>query len=293
MGRETKAVAAAMIAILSWSTVATAFKMALVHMSWFSLLVIATTTTALLLAVVVVANGEMHKLAKTSPKELRFDMMLGLINPAIYYTILFTAYDLLPAQLALPLNYTWPIMFIILTAFINRSLPKKREIIGVLISFLGIVTISTYSDGVGTISVLGLALALFSAVVWAYHWLLRAANNQGGNRSLFVGFTTAAILLNIIALCAGVNPYENGLPYAIYVGLFEMGVPFICWNYALKQTSNKTFINQISYIAPVLSLLLINFYLGESVQTTTLVGAAAIIGGIVFSTLSKEKKQKI
>ena len=39
-----------------------------------------------------------------------------MLNPFLYYLVLFRAYDLLPAQEAQPLNYTWPIVLVLLSA---------------------------------------------------------------------------------------------------------------------------------------------------------------------------------
>ena len=52
---------------------------------------------------------------------------------------------------------------------------------------------------------------------------------------------------------------------------------------ALKSTNNPALINQLCYLAPFASLLLIHFVLKEHIYTTTFCGLILIIVGIVFN----------
>jgi len=53
--------------------------------------------------------------------------LLGLINPFIYYLILLKAYQLLPAQVAQPLNMIWPIILVFLSIpLLGQKIKGKR-----------------------------------------------------------------------------------------------------------------------------------------------------------------------
>ena len=54
MKENNKAIVLAMTAVLSWSTVATAFKVALTHLTHFEMLLVASVTSLLIFAVVPV-----------------------------------------------------------------------------------------------------------------------------------------------------------------------------------------------------------------------------------------------
>ena len=69
----------------------------------------------------------------------------------------------------------------------------------------------------------------------------------------------------------------------MYVGAFEMGIPFICFGMAMRLTSNPALVNQLCYLSPFLSLFFIAVVLGEPVVLTTYVGLALIVLGIVFN----------
>ena len=85
-------------AVLLWSTVATAFKIALQEMTSFHLLLSATMWSALLLFAVLLIQGKARMLLHIGGKQLRGAFFLGLLNPVAYYLVLFRSYELLPAQ---------------------------------------------------------------------------------------------------------------------------------------------------------------------------------------------------
>lgn len=93
------------IAVLSWATVATAFKIALRQLSYFELLLIASVTACLFFLVVSLFTGKARLLKELKKKEWMQFASLALLNPVAYYLVLFKAYSLLPAQIAQPINY--------------------------------------------------------------------------------------------------------------------------------------------------------------------------------------------
>ena len=108
MKKNTHSILLALAAVLSWSTVATAFKVALAYLTHFEMLLIASLTSVLIFSIVLTFQhkwGLVKQLNKKQWKELAF---LGFLNPAAYYLILFKAYDMLPAQVAQPVNYACP-----------------------------------------------------------------------------------------------------------------------------------------------------------------------------------------
>jgi drug/metabolite transporter (DMT)-like permease len=114
MTNDSKAIACACVAVLSWSTVATAFKMALRYLTHFEMLWVASLTSLVIFAVLLTAQRKWRLLGNLTGKQWLYYAGLGLLNPVAYYLVLFKAYDLLPAQVAQPINYAWPIVLLIL-----------------------------------------------------------------------------------------------------------------------------------------------------------------------------------
>jgi len=110
MQNQSKAYLFAVGAVLLWSTVATAFKTALAGMDFTNLLFISSLVSFLLLTLIIVGRGELKVALNISTKSWIYSAILGFLNPFLYYMILLKAYSILPAQIAQPLNYTWPVV---------------------------------------------------------------------------------------------------------------------------------------------------------------------------------------
>ena len=287
MTNNTKSIALAGTAVLSWATVATAFKIALQHLTVYNMLLVATVTATVIYAVMMTMEGKWGTLRKMPAPLLAETMGLGLLNPVVYYLVLFQAYDMLPAQVAQPVNYAWPIFLLVLLAVFNHEAIPGRKYIGMAISVGGVVCISLGGGGVeGTLSAGGILMALLSAVLWAAYWML---NNRLRDRvdttvSLFLGFLCGSAALLAGGAIIGIHIDSTaGLLSGIYIGCFEMGIPFLTFGMALRITGNPALINQMCYLSPFLSLFLIAMVLGEKIAPATYAGLALIVAGLVYN----------
>ena len=295
MNKNTQAILLALAAVLSWSTVATAFKIALAHLTHFEMLLIASATSVLIFAIVLTFQGKWNLIKGLTIKQWKTLAFQGFLNPAAYYLILFKAYDMLPAQVAQPVNYAWPIVLLILLAvFAKQPIPSKKYI-GMIISMSGVVMISL---GTGQLSdmdvpVSGVLLAAFSAFFWAGYWMVN--NKHKGSIdaivSLFGSFLCGSLYLIASIPIFGISlPSINGLLAGMYVGGFEMAIPFICFGIAMRITSNPALINQLCYLSPFLSLFFIAMVLHEPIVITTYIGLVLIVAGIVFNEYFVKEK---
>ena len=142
MKESNKALLFVAIAVLSWSTVASAFKIALRHYSYFELILVSVLTALAVFVLVVTFQKKWNLLKSITRKEWASFAFIGLLNPAVYYIVLFKSYDLLPAQIAQPINYFWPILLVILLALFTKQRIESYKFIGMVISFVGVVLIS-------------------------------------------------------------------------------------------------------------------------------------------------------
>lgn len=288
MSGNTKSIILASTAVLSWATVATAFKIALEHLTVFNMLFIATWTALLVFTLMMILEKKWRQLQKMPGKMIIATSALGLLNPVIYYLVLFRAYDMLPAQMAQPLNYAWPIVLLILLAIFNHEKISGKKYIGMLVSVSGVFCISLGGGGVkGGVSVAGIAMALFSAVIWATYWLLnnRLKDKVDTTVALFLGFLAGAIVLTSVGVFVGIEIGSvEGMLSGVYIGCFEMGIPFLTFGMALRLTKNPALINQMCYLSPFLSLFLIAMVLGETIVPSTYGGLALIVAGLVYNS---------
>jgi drug/metabolite transporter (DMT)-like permease len=276
----------ALLAILFWSTVPTAFKISLKELNILPMLTIASLTSAIVLLIILILSKKTGLIWSSSPKELLGSALLGLINPFVYYLILLKAYQILPAQVAQPLNMIWPIILVFLSVPILGQKIKTRSYIALFVSFAGVYIISTQGNlsGHGHSDIKGVLLATGSSIFWAFYFILNVRDKRDEAVKLFLNFLFGSVYL-IIALLITWNPdFKSpglkGVSASVYIGIFEMGLTFWLWLKALHLAVTTDKVSNLVYIAPFLSLIFIHFFLHEPVYYTTPVGLLLIISGI-------------
>ena len=146
MERQKQAYIYALVTVLFWVTVASAFKLTLFYLDFLHLLFYSSATSAIVLFLILLAQNKLALLKKYSKQEYLHSALLGFLNPFFYYVILFKAYDLLLAQEAQPLNQTWAVVLPILSIIILKQKIRSMNILAILISFFGVLIISTKGD---------------------------------------------------------------------------------------------------------------------------------------------------
>ena len=290
--RQHKAYLFALSAVLLWSTVATAFKISLRYLDVFQLLLVASVTAALCLFVIVLATGRMPLLFRTDRRDYLRLACLGILNPFCYYLVLFRAYDLLPAQVAQALNYTWAITLMLLSVPLLKHRITRSDYGATAICYSGVVVIC-FSGGqfpAGELSTVGILLALGSTLIWAFYWLLKTKDRIDPVFGLFVSFLFSIPF--IAAACwfwSDVSAVGiNGILAGVYVGLFEMGVTYILWLAALQRSEATAKVSTLIFLSPFLSLVFISRILGEAIALTTITGLALIVGGLLVQHFSPQ-----
>lgn len=296
MSLQSKALLYGSLVVLFWSTVATAFKIALSEMSYIQLLLLSSFTALLIFIVNLFVTGKFYLFRKSlfDKQIVGRAILLGALNPFLYYLVLFKAYSLLPAQVAQPLNYSWQILLVLLSMLFLGRKATRNQLLGLVLSFIGIIVISMQGDlsGFKVDSALGVFLALSSAVIWASYWILDVKNKKTDTDvALTLNFLFGFIFLAILSYITGdfVIPSLSGVLSAVYVGFFEMGITFILWGKALRLTTNTARLTGMTYLSPFLSLIIIHFTLGENIYQTTIIGLILIVSGIVFGNMKFKK----
>ena len=280
---QQKAYYYAITTVLLWSTVATVFKLSLIYLTPLQLLFYANIASFVTLMLVLLFQGRSGELLQLKRAEIKRGFLLGLLNPLLYYLVLFEAYDLLPAQEAQPLNYTWAIMLSLLSVPLLGHRLSRSELISILICYSGVVIVISHGDfrGFSFSSPTGIVLALASTLIWSLYWIYNTRGSQDPVISLLLNFAMALPLTTALIWFSGeLHPVDmRGVLGALYVGVFEMGLAFLFWLKAMRLTQSTVKIASLIYFAPFLSLILIQFVLGEDVRWSSIAGLALIIAG--------------
>lgn len=273
-------------AVLLWSTVATAFKLTLNHLSPAQLVLVASAVSWLCFCGLLTWHKQWHTLLEAPKPAIVRALLLGLLNPAAYYLVLFAAYRLLTAQAAMAINYTWALTLGLLAVPILGQRLHWRGLVAALVSYLGVFGIATQGQWLSLdfANPEGILLALGSTLLWALYWLFNSKHTLEPSLNLLLNFSGAVPALLLYCWLNGELqslPWQ-GLVGATYIGCFEMGLSFVFWLHAMRYATNTLAVSSLIFLAPPISLTLIWLVLGEPILSSTLIGLTLILAGLAI-----------
>jgi len=293
MKNQQKAILFAVLAVLFWSTVPTAFKLGLKYQDNYQMVTGAAIVSTIVLGLTVLVQGKLRLFRTLTRKDLTRSALLGLLNPAFYYIVLFKAYDMLPGQVAQPLNMTWPIVLVLISIPMLKQKIGWMSVLSMVISFAGVIVLSLQGGNLFSehSNLAGVLLALFTAFLWAFYWIFNMKNRLDDVFGLFLIF-----LFSSIYLLAGAIFRDPGLPSgsaawsaAVYIGIFEMGFTFVLWLKALQLSRTTARVSNLVFVAPFLNLIFVHLFLGETIYISTIFGIVLVVSGIIIQNVAQKK----
>ncbi len=288
MTRQTKAYAFALATVAFWSTIASASKITLRHINPAQLVFYSSIVSTLVLFLTLIFQRKLLWLKQLKPKDWIVSTGFGLLNPFAYYLVLFKAYDMLPAQQAQVINYTWAITLSLLSIPFLGQKVVGRQWLAIATSYSGVLVIATKGNifSLQFENPLGVGLALLSTILWALYWIFNTKDRRDPVIGLFLNFLCALPFIGLYLFFTKnfIIPPIYGFVGASYIGIFEMGLAFVLWLMALKLTSSAAKIANLIFIAPFGSLIFIYFLVGEKIFTSTLVGLVLVIAGLIIQS---------
>lgn len=281
---QKKAYAYALTAVFFWSTVASAFKLALRYQTPVQLLLASSIVASVALGLVLAGRGRLIPVLRSSSRDLLHSAGLGFLNPFLYYAVLFEAYNLLPGQMAQPLNYTWAIALAVLSIPLLKQPIRPAGLAAILVSFAGVYVISTRGDvlSLRLTDPLGVFLALGSSLIWALFWIFNVRDRREEVEKLFLSFLFGALFTAVYAGLRGqlALPGIKAALGGLYSGLFEMGITFVLWLRALKLSRTTAKVSNLIFLSPFVSLVLLGLIVGEDIHISSVAGLTLIVAGI-------------
>jgi len=279
------------LAIAAWSTVATALKISLNYFTVDQVLCYSIIFSFISILVTSLLMGKTKEIITQTQKQWIYSAGLAILNPIVYYFVLFSAYNSLPAQEAMIINYTWPIFFGISSAIVGKIKISRYHFFAFIVSFFGVVVLATKGnfDSLTFSNIFGDILALLSAIIWTIFWIFNIRDQRDPIVKLFSIFLFGSVYSIIIMMFT--HNFEListiGLLVSGYIGLFEMGLTFILWLTAISLSNRPHKVSQLVYLTPFLSLLVISLVLKEKIHISSIIGLILIILGIVIQQKTK------
>ncbi len=267
----------------------------------FQLVFIRTAIAAIGLNIVVILRG------KRLPKDWRSiaDLLfLGIVNTVFPFALINWGETHIESGLASVLQGTAALFTLVVAhfAFADERI-TLRKIAGLLIGFLGVVVLASRSTSGGTqadatLHLLGQLAIVAASLCYAIGGTSSRKTIQNRLEPIVVAagaMTVAAIITGIITF---VQPMVGGAPpvqltqltprvlFAILaLGLLNTFVAYLIF-YSLISTLGAARTSMITYVIPVVGLVLGAVFLGEQVDIRLIIGAAMILGSIGIVNLN-------
>ena len=207
------------------------------------------------------------------------------------WILLFEAYRYTTVSVATLSYYFAPVIVTVASPLLFRERLTKRQILCFAMSTLGLVLITGIGDlssgashGKGILFGLG-AASLYATVVL----LNKFIRGVGGiHRSLFQFLAAILVLTPYVAVTSGFHPGVldgTGWLCLLVVGLFHTGITYCLYFSALKDLSGQE-ASILSYVDPLVAVLISVLVLGESMSPLQILGGALILGFTLWNELS-------
>lgn len=270
-----------LIAVLLWSTIAPALKLALNAWPLHAVLWVAVTVSLLFFMAVLLLRGRLWRSLRLLKRYWRRALFGALLAPLGYYLLLLGAYDQLSAQIVQPINYTWAFVLTLLVAVRLKRPVRVQDWQGMALGYAGVVVLVVGAREVLMLTGAGLVMALLSTLIWALFWVMMMSDRRPALVAFVHHFILAWPVLTLSLWIWGVEflRVPQGWWPALHVGLFEMGITFLLWITALNRVTHTARVANLIFLAPMLSLVWIVWLLGEPVVWTTPLALALIVLG--------------
>ena len=243
---------------------------------------------ALLISAYLLVNGQRIPLGRIR-RELPLLLFSGMAM-GFNWILLFEAYKYTTVSSATLSYYFAPVIVTAVCPFLFKEKLTRLQILCFAMSTLGIVMITGVSGASqGGTDLIGIGFGLGAAVLYATVILLNKfiKNVEGIHRTLLQFFAAIAVLIPYVALTGGVT--LSGMDTAgwvclLIVGLVHTGVTYCLYFTALRDLpGQKTAI--LSYIDPLVAVLISVLVLREPMTPAQAVGGALILGFTLLNEL--------
>ena len=235
---------------------------------------------ALLIAVFLLLTKQRLPLSGMK-KEIPLLLMSGAAM-GINWILLFEAYRYTTVSVATLSYYFAPVIVTAVCPMLFREKLTGKQILCFAMSTLGLVLITGIGDGGSDSNFTGILFGLGAAVFYAAVILLNKfiKNVDGIHRTLLQFLSAIAVLLPYVSITSGVTLGAlngSGWGNLLIVGLIHTGVTYCMYFSSLKELPRQR-AAILSYIDPLVAVLVFVTVLGEPMTFRQLTGGILILG---------------
>ncbi len=245
-----------------------------------------------LLAIAVIGAYLLVFKQKLDMRKVKRELLLLLLSGmamGINWVLLFEAYRYTSVSLATLCYYFAPVIVMVACPFLFREKLTKKQILCFIGSTVGLCLIIGIggagggSDGNGIL--FGLGAALFYASVVLMNKYIKELTGVHRTFMQFIG--AIIILIPYTLLTDGIHPEAldpKGFVCLLVVGIIHTGIPYCLYFSSLKALSGQN-AAILSYIDPLVAVIVSVTILSEGISPLQLVGGALILGFTLYNEI--------
>jgi drug/metabolite transporter (DMT)-like permease len=234
---------------------------------------------------------------------------LGLVGVAGLQLTYNVAIDRLPLGIALLIEYLAPVLVVLWVRFVRKEHVRPRMWAAVALAVCGLAVVGRVWDGLA-FDGLGVVMALVAAVCFAAYFLLGehqppAREGRVGLddplRTILWAFVVATVAMNLVQpiwTTPDLPSTTSGLgrlgdlaldPWIVLAVIVVLGtvVPFFLEMVALRHLP-ATIVTVVAMLEPVIAVVLGWGWFRESLTAVQVLGAVAVLAGIVLAQTSRK-----
>ena len=227
---------------------------------------------------------------------IKKELLLLLLSGAamgINWILLFEAYKYTTVSVATLSYYFAPVIVLVVCPFLFKEKLTGKQIICFVMSTAGLVLITGTAGG-GARDLLGVTFGISAAFLYAAVMLLnKFIKGVSGLHRTFIQFLAAIMVLFPYVLFSGGFSLSgldrNGWGALLIVGFLHTGINYCMYFFALKELPGQK-VAMLSYIDPLVAVLVSVIWLHEIMTVPQAVGGALILGFTLWSELPGRKK---
>lgn len=245
-----------------------------------------------LLAVLLVGGYLLITKKRISFKDCKKELALLLLSGAAMgfnWIFLFSAYKCTTVSVATLSYYFAPVIVTVLSPLLFKEKMTLKKIVCFIFSTAGLILITGLGNlGGNLMHIKGISFGIGAAILYAAVMLLnKAIKGIGGIERTFLQFVSAAVVLvPYVLLTDGINItslHTKGFIFLIIVGLVHTGVTYLMYFSSLKELEGQQ-AAVLSYIDPLVAVLVSVLILKEEITLTQIIGGALIL---IFTFLNE------
>lgn len=251
-------------------------------------------------ALVLVGGYLLIKKSALPIKEIKKELLLLAVSGiamGFNWVLLFESYRYTTVAVSTLSYYFAPVLVMIISPFLFKEKLTLKGALSFVVATFGLVLIIVFGDNSGGSGehLKGVLFGLSAAVLYASVVLInKFIKSVTGLHRTFVQFVCAlAVLLPFSLLTTEISAWSLDLTpmiLLIIVGVVHTGIAYCMYFSSLKDLSGQQ-VAVLSYIDPLLAVVLSVIILKDPLSVWQIVGGAMILGATLFSEIKIKNKK--